>query len=215
MRCFCTPRFSSSLQKRTFRQQGRLSRFRDASFLIPWGWAKTRAYGVYDDAVCASRAYGVWLWCGSMGVRVPRVRMGVLWCVAVWRRCHFFTEKHLVWGTFFHMQRYEKLSNYASFSASFSRLFYCFFLTFPNLFSRCFSSPFPICSYVSPLLQKWPLSPSVTPLREMSQALPPNAPAQLSLSRTGDRSLIFQSPSLDTPDFTAAGAIGLPFAAFC
>ena len=81
MRCFCTPRFSSSLQKRTFRQQGRLSRFRDASFLIPWGWAKTRAYGVYDDAVCAPRAYGVWLWCGSMGMRVPRVRMGILWCV--------------------------------------------------------------------------------------------------------------------------------------
>ena len=24
---------------------------------------------------------GVWLWCGSMGVRVPRVHMGVLWCV--------------------------------------------------------------------------------------------------------------------------------------
>lgn len=114
------------------------------------------------------------------------------------------------------MQRYEKLSNYASFSASFSRLF---LLLFPLLSQSVFpllSSPFSISSYVSPLLQKWPLSPSVTPLREISQAFPCRTLLRICpLSRTGDRRLIFQSPSLDTPDFTAAGAIGLPFAAFC
>ena len=120
------------------------------------------------------------------------------------------------------------MSNYASFSASFSRLFLLLFpllfqsvlpllfLIFFNLFSRCFSSPFSICSYVSPLLQKWPLSPSVTPLREISQAFPCRTLLRsCPLSRTGDRRLIFQSPSLDTPDFTAAAAIGLPFAAYC
>lgn len=152
--------------------------------------------------------YGVVLW-----VCVCLACIWVFYGVwAVWRRCHFFTEKHLVWGTFFHMQRYEKMSNYASFSASFSRLF---LLPFPLLFQSVFPllpSAFPIRSYVSPLLQKWPLSPSVTPLREISQALPPNAPAQLSLSGTGDRRLIFQSPSLDTPRFYCRWRY---WAAFC
>ena len=82
------------------------------------------------------------------------------------------------------------------FQQVFLGFFYCFFLTFFNLFFRCFPhlfltffSPFSICSYVSPLLQKWPLSPSVTPLREISQAVPCRTLLRsCPLSRTGDRS---------------------------
>ncbi|MBQ2298810.1 MAG: hypothetical protein II278_05485 [Bacteroidaceae bacterium] len=100
------------------------------------------------------------------------------------------------------------MSNYASFSASFSRLF---LLPFPHLFQSVFpllSSAFPICSYVSPLLQKWPLSPSVTPLREISQAFPPNDPAQLSLCRTGDRSRFFNPHPLTPPILLLLALLG-------
>lgn len=125
------------------------------------------------------------------------------------------------------MQRYEKLSNYASFSASFSRLF---LLLFPLLFQSVFSllpSAFPIC-FPAAFLTFFNLFLCVTPVAEMAiepirhpsqrdiQAFPCRTLLRsCPLSRTSDRRLIFQSPSLDTPDFTAVGAIGLPFAAFC
>lgn len=177
MRCFCTPRFSSSLQKRTFRQQGRLSRFRDALLLIPWGWAETRAYGCvvmvwFYGCACASRAYGYFMVYGLCGDDASS------------------SQKNISCGVRFFICKGMKNCRITQvFLQVFLGFFYCFFHCFSNLFSRCFSSPFSICSYVSPLLQKWPLRPSVTPLREISQAFPCRTLLRsCPLSRTGDRS---------------------------
>jgi hypothetical protein len=114
------------------------------------------------------------------------------------------------------MQRYEKLSNYASFSASFSRLFLLLFShLFQSVFSLLFLTFFNLFLCVTPVAEM-----AIEPIRHPSQRDTQAFPCRTllrscPLRRTGDRRLIFQFPSLDTPDFTAAAAIGLPFAAFC
>ena len=145
-----------------------MSRFRGASLLIPWGWAETRAYGVYDDAVCAPRAYGcvvmVWFYGCACASRAYGCFYGVWLC----GDDASSSQKNISCGVRFFICKGMKNCRITQvFQQVFLGFFYCFFLTFFNLFFRCFSSPFSICSYVSPLLQKWPLSPSVTPLREI------------------------------------------------
>ena len=141
----------------------------------------------FYGCACASRAYGYFMVCGLCGDDATS------------------SQKNISCGVRFFICKGMKNCRITQvFQQVFLGFFYCFFLSFSNLL---------LCVT---LLQKWPLSPSVTPLREISQAFPCQTLLRsCSLSRTGDRRLIFQSSSLDTPDFTAAGAIGLPFAAFC
>lgn len=155
---------------------------------------KVCGYGMwFYGCACASRAYGYFMVCGLCGDDATSSQKSISCGVRFFickgmKNCRITQVFQQVFLGFF-LLLFPLL-----FQSVFPLLFLSFSLPFPYLFQSVL-----MCH---PLLQKWPLSPSVTSLREISQAFPCRTLLRICpLSRTGDRRLIFQSPSLDTPRF--------------
>lgn len=134
----------------------------------PLGLGRNACVWVCMMMRCVPRVrMGVWLWCGSMGVRVPHVRMGILWCGLCGDDASS-SQKSISCGVRFFICKGMKNCRITQvFLQVFLGFFYCFFHCFSNLFFRCFPQ---LSQSVFPLLflTFFNLFLCVTPVAEMA-----------------------------------------------